>query len=311
MGCLGIDTSCYRTSVAYVDEGGYRQQRKLLLVPPGKRGLMQSEMVFQHVQNLPILIQALCVPKGTTGCVCASTKPRPAEGSYMPAFTVGEGLGRSLSTVLGVPFFETSHQQGHLRAAMLTGYPAGSRFLALHLSGGTTELLLTGRDLGIELLGGTSDLNAGQLIDRVGVALGCSFPAGPELEALAMRAEGRATMPTSIKGLSCSLSGAEAQAMRMIEAGEGREQVAAEVFSFLARTLAKLISLACQQTGTGAALLSGGVASSALLKRLLPERLHRLGARVELFWAAPELSGDNAVGVAHIGYEQCKGADAQ
>ncbi|HBE07292.1 MAG TPA: O-sialoglycoprotein endopeptidase, partial [Firmicutes bacterium] len=53
------------------------------------------------------------------------------------------------------------------------------------ISGGTTELLRVARCQAIweiNLLGGSTDLSAGQFIDRVGQALGLPFPAGPHLE---------------------------------------------------------------------------------------------------------------------------------
>lgn len=304
MGSLGIDTSCYRTSVAYADDQGYAQRRQLLEVPLGKRGLMQSELVFQHIQNLPQLLESLIQPGMRIDCVCASARPRPIEGSYMPVFTVGEGTARSIAKALSAPLFRTSHQQCHLRAALHSAMPGGARFLAVHLSGGTTELLLTNRSLEVDLLGGTSDLNAGQLVDRVGVALGCAFPAGPELEALAESYAPKSLIPVAINGLSCSFSGAEAQALRLIESGECEKgQLAAEVYSVLTRTLARLLETASERTGVREALLFGGVASSALLRKMLEERLDRRGIHVRLHWASPELSGDNAVGAALIGLE--------
>ena len=54
---LGIDTSCYTTSAAVYDstEGIVGESRIILSVKAGKRGLSQSEMVFQHVRNLPVI----------------------------------------------------------------------------------------------------------------------------------------------------------------------------------------------------------------------------------------------------------------
>ena len=68
-------------------------------------------------------------------------------------------------------------------------------FLAFHVSGGTTEALLVSPDdqriLSCQLAAKTLDLNAGQLIDRVGVMLGLGFPAGPALERLALTCESK------------------------------------------------------------------------------------------------------------------------
>lgn len=304
MGVVGMDTSCYRTSVAWAGaDGSFFQYRELLRVEQGARGLMQSQGVFQHVGNLPALTERLFAQTDeTVEAVCVSCAPRPVEGSYMPVFTVGEGFARALAAALRVPLLRTTHQQGHVRAALVDSGLTAERFLALHLSGGTTELLLADRALNLQLLGGTGDLNAGQLVDRIGVRLGLGFPSGPELEKLAVAGDARSVTPNSVRGLACSFSGAEAQLMRMIDAGQlSREDAAAEVYSAIARAIAKLIAGACAQTGVYDVLLAGGVASSELLKKLIPARLKRLKCGARLYWARPELSGDNAVGVALIG----------
>ena len=93
---MGDITSCYTTSVSVSDEKGniLYDRRIPLKVGDSKRGLRQSEMVFQHVKNLGTLF-----PSGFTDIkgVASSTRPRPQEGSYMPVFCVSESYGKALS----------------------------------------------------------------------------------------------------------------------------------------------------------------------------------------------------------------------
>ena len=308
---LGFDTSCYTTSVALARDGKIiASRRRLLTVEQGERGLMQSEGVFQHETRLPELIEQLMKEAGCVriDAVGASVRPRPQEGSYMPVFTVGEGYGRSMAAVLGVPFIATSHQEGHVRAAMVdTGLKAEDEILAVHLSGGTTEVLHVrpeANKMNIELIGGSNDLHAGQFIDRVGVKLGLGFPAGPALEQMAMRGTAQAKLPIWVRGCECSFSGSESAAQRLIDAGGiSPDDMAAEVFSCIARSMAKVLANASEQTGVKKVLLAGGVASSTYLRELLPQRLKKLHAPLKLYWGRPELSGDNACGVALIASE--------
>ena len=304
MGCIGVDTSCYRTSVAFADASGYVQQRRLVDVPMGQTGLMQSELMFQHVKRLPDLIEALIAPGMRIDCLCATVRPRPQADSYMPVFRAGEGVARAMAAALRVPFLETTHQQCHLRAAMYGQNCFDAPFLAMHLSGGTTEIMLAKPDLSIELLGGTSDLHAGQFVDRAGVALGCAFPAGPHLEEMAVLPP-QSMLPVSVRGLSCSFSGAETQIQRIIAAKtHPQAQIAAEVYSLLVRTIARMLEAAAEQTGIRQVLLFGGVASSALFRKMLCERLRNRRIRLTVEWANPDLSGDNAVGAALIGLDR-------
>lgn len=304
---LGIDTSCYTTSAALVSVEGelLGSARRLLTVGESERGLQQSQGLFQHVKNLPDMIGQVMQGAPQICAVCASVRPRPAEESYMPVFRAGESQARAAAALLRVPFYPVSHQEGHVRAAMVdAGIDAGRPFLALHLSGGTTEILLADQGR-LTLLGGSLDLHAGQLVDRTGVRMGLGFPAGPALEKLAMQAAPQGLLGVSIKGTSCNLAGAENKIERWLAQGElSREQIAAEVFDFLCRTIERMIENACEATGARQALLAGGVASSTLLRGMLNARAKKRRLNCRLHYAHPELSGDNAVGVALLGAER-------
>ena len=197
---LGIDTSNYTTSVALCDIDGnvILNLKKLLAVKMGERGLRQSDALFSHTKNLPLIMSELkdFLDSGyrdakvlAVGC---SATPRDAEGSYMPCFLSGVAAAETASAVLGCDKYLFSHQNGHVMAAL---YSSGmtellekeGSFAAFQVSGGTTELLLVtpGRDsFKIEQIGGTQDMNAGQAIDRTGVLMGLSFPCGKEMETL-------------------------------------------------------------------------------------------------------------------------------
>ena len=307
---IGLDTSCYTTSCAAVTAEGevIASCRKLLPVAAGERGLRQSEAVFAHVRQLPGLMEELAAhTRGMEiAAVCASRTPRDAEDSYMPVFQVGDAQARSLAAVLGVPCFASTHQRGHIYAARVGSGIAPGDLLAVHLSGGTTEVLsLRGEDLA--LLGGTADLHAGQLVDRAGVAMGLPFPAGPYLEELARRGRSAAKLPVSMEKdrLAVHLSGAETQVQRWIRAeAMPREVIAREIYDFLARTVSRLVLGAAEKTGISQALIAGGVASSALFRELLTTRVGKQNPSLRVCFGRPEYSGDNAVGAALIGAEK-------
>lgn len=304
---VGLDTSCYTTSVAAVTAEGevIASCRKLLPVPQGQRGLRQSEAVFTHIRQLPGLVEALA--EQLTDCeivaVCASRRPRDEEASYMPVFQAGDAQGRSLAALLRVPCFATTHQRGHVEAAKVDSGVMPGDLLAVHLSGGTTEVLSLVDDR-LTLLGGTLDLHAGQVVDRTGVALGLPFPAGPHLEELAVRGTARAMLPVSMTdgGLHCHLSGAETQIQRWIAQGDmPQENIAREVYDLLARTVARMVTAASAQTGIQQVLIAGGVASSKLFRELVRQRIAKRQVNLRVHFGSPEYSGDNAVGVALIG----------
>ncbi|MGC5324421.1 O-sialoglycoprotein endopeptidase [Brevibacillus sp. SYSU BS000544] len=312
---LGIDTSNYRTSLCLATEDGQivAEAKRLLRVKEGKRGLQQSEAVFQHVMNLPELSDELSLTDWDIVAVCASAKPRPVEKSYMPVFKVGEGLARSLSVFLKVPHYITSHQEGHIAAGEFTSEvkPASDQFLAVHLSGGTSEILScvrTRTGYQIEKIGGTIDLHAGQLVDRIGVALGLAFPAGPYLEKLAEdAADSTFAVSSSVNGLQFSFSGPEAALLRAIDQQTASPaEIARATEQCIANTLEKSLRAAIESGHSKEILIVGGVAANKYIRERLIKRLEHRAVQAKLTFCDPVYSGDNAYGVAMLGWAQHK-----
>jgi N6-L-threonylcarbamoyladenine synthase len=305
---VGIDTSCYTTSVACTDgKSIVFSKGTMLSVAFGARGLRQSEGLFQHVKQLSPLIRELLqsVDRSRIACVSVSAAPTGKEDSYMPVFLAGRSQAQTLAAALGVPLVETTHQSGHIRAA-LYGNEAlleRDRFFAVHISGGTTDLLLAephaDRPYEIETVGCSTDLHAGQFVDRVGVALSLPFPAGKHLEQLAAAAINKdVKLASAVRGTDCSFSGAETAAQRLVHTVPDAE-LAYGVYDCLARTLSKMFANAVKIHGDLPFLICGGVASSKLLRTLLRQRFSGT-----LYFGRPELSADNAVGVALIGADR-------
>lgn len=305
MRVLGIDTSNYTTSVAVVDGGGYRQAREILDVKDGERGLRQSDALFLHTKNLPRLVEELNA--GSVDAVAFSSRPRAVLGSYMPCFLAGEAVARSIAATLGVPCYAFSHQAGHIEAAVRTcGADVGDEFLAFHLSGGTTEMLLARADEKegwiCDIIGKTLDLSAGQVIDRAGVLLGLKFPCGGELEKLADACTGKIKdARPSVKNGSCNLSGAENKILGLISSGAPREYVARYAIELVGRTVAEMTAFAREKYPTLPVVFAGGVMRNGIIRKMLAERFDNI------FFAKTELSSDNAVGTAYLGLKAMGG----
>ncbi len=294
---LGIDTSNYTTSLALYDGTGVIQAKRLLPVKKGERGLRQSDAVFHHTVQLPAVMQALGKIPQDIIAVGASVKPRGEHGSYMPCFLCGQSLGRLLSQMCHIPFYETHHQMGHILAAL---YSANSLawlvrpFLAFHVSGGTTDCVLCTPDseeiLSIKPVSSSLDAKAGQMVDRVGVMLGLDFPCGKALEQLAMQSRRTVCYRPTIKGLDCCLSGLENQCRAMYERDEPHEDIARFCLLAIAEVIHAMTEKAFSEIGEYPIVYAGGVMSDTLIQ----ERLQRKQA----VFASPEYSCDNAVGVA-------------
>lgn len=301
---LGIDTSNYTTSVALAEDGKVVQdRRKMIEVPSGDRGIRQSEAFWQHVNALPGLLEGISF--GELSALCVSDAPRRTEGSYMPCFMAGLRFAETVSGGAGIPLYRVSHQMGHIRAALqgCEGIDRTKPFLSVHLSGGTTEVLLTeynGGDISCGIVGGTSDISAGQFIDRTGVALGLDFPAGGAMDAMFGRGD-CVKLPVSIRDGYVSFSGVETRVQRMIASGEyPPEVIASSVFRCVAESVASMINSAAGRTGVHTVLLAGGVSSSENIRDMIASSLDR---ETLLYCASPGMGNDSACGVALLGEE--------
>jgi len=309
---LGIDTSAYTTSVAMVDEQlrVIFDERLMIHVKRGSRGLRQSEALFHHVKNLPLLFDRI-FPEPSyrqVAAIAVSAFPRRVPGSYMPVFNAGLSQAMVLSAILGIPLYHVSHQEGHIMAGLKSNPDLMNlgEFLAVHFSGGTSEIVLvewnsTGLlNITPKLQG--KDLHVGQLIDRVGVAMGLPFPAGRAMEELALNAKQKnLRIPASVDERGFSFSGAETQALKMWNQGETPAEIAFALFRTVAKTLEKGILQQAKLNGIKQVLLIGGVMANSLVRTRLKERLEHKAVGINLYFADPNLSTDNAVGVALLG----------
>ena len=301
---LGIDTSCYTTSCAIIDSDFQivGEARKILEVKQGERGLQQSNMVFQHTKALPKLMLEL--PQVPISGIGVSGFPRREENSYMPAFMVGLGQGETLSHILNVPLHIFAHQENHILAALrdLKHIPT-EPFLALHLSGGTTELVYCHyQGEGIfesHIIGGSKDLQGGQYVDRIGVAMGLPFPAGKHLESLALQTTEYEPLPSSMKDGWISFAGPCSAAMRRINktmSDLDKSNLARAVFTSMGNALEKMITYHIKEKPVHTLIAVGGVMSNSLLRKRIETYCKR--NHMTLHVAQPQYSVDNATGNA-------------
>ena len=301
---IGFDTSNYTTSIAYFDGASGVNCSKLLPVKAGELGLRQSDAVFHHTKSLPELSGRLFsnLELGDITAIGVSTRPRAVDGSYMPGFMVGYSHAKLLADALHVPLVECSHQQGHVAASLWSAARLDlmdAPHLAWHLSGGTTELLLVepeGRNVKCTRIGGTTDISAGQLIDRTGQLLSLPFPAGKHVDALSREAENKDLFKVKCPQMEFSLSGVQ----NKVNAYFGKCQNPVETAGYALRCVCHAVFTATKNAMAAypglPVVFSGGVASNAMLREKL--------APLDPVFAKPEFSTDNAMGVAVLAYRK-------
>ena len=300
-GFLGFDTSNYTTSVAIYSDGGVIQNKRLLPVKEGERGIRQSDAVFHHTKAYAELLEGVLTSfTGEIKAVGASVTPTTQEGSYMPCFLVGENAARTVASALNVPFYSFSHQQGHIAAALYSAKRTDlldKKFLAFHVSGGTTDLVFCEPDdeliVKITPVSSSSDLKAGQAVDRIGVKMGIPFPAGIGVEKLAEKSGEIYKNKIKLKDGFCSLSGLENKCLKMLENGETKEDTAKFLLCYIADTITAMTEFALKEFGDLPIVFAGGVMSNKIIKEIITSRF-------DASFAESEFSCDNAAGISFL-----------
>lgn len=299
---LGIDTSAYTTSIGVVDEFGHivSNQKKILKVKNGQRGLRQQEAIFQHMMNFPELLDTVAqeVDLDRVSSIAVSTRPRNMDGSYMPVFKYGESQAQIMSRLLGVSLQKYSHQEGHIGSALLE--EERKNFISIHISGGTTEVLSVSvreSEIAIDIIGETKDISLGQLIDRIGVKMGFEFPAGKSMENSAKSGHPiDLRLSKSITGLDVNLSGLESQMYRAIDSNEySTSCLCKALFEHVSDIISEIVVRAVGPRGEKNVYLVGGVSSNAIIRN----RLSKISG-IELILPRADLSTDNGVGLAYL-----------
>ncbi len=305
---LGIDTSNYTTSLAIMNLRGdlITEKRKNLFVKEGSVGLRQSDAFFQHIKELPNVSNFIssCPIPFQIVAVSSAIRPRPLPDSYMPVFVASESFGKTISHLLNIPFYGFSHQEGHIQAGLWSlKLDLKEPFLALHISGGTTEILNVlpyNNGYNIDIIGGSSDISAGQFIDRIGVKLGLPFPCGAAMEKMIdfTKIED-INIPFSIKGNLISFSGPETYVQNRLKDNIDISSINYSVFMSIGKALYRLIITILKEYNYKNLLIVGGVASNTIIRNFLGEKLSE--NKINAYFGQAKYCTDNAVGIASLG----------
>ena len=296
---LAFDTSNYTTSACVLDTqaGIVWENRHMIPVKKGECGIRQSDAVFHHVKNLDFLFNN--IPSFKIDCVCASRCPSERENSYMPCFTVGVSFAKSVASLLHCPLYLYSHQKNHIMAAAVSGGSAQiikEKFLAYHISGGTTEIMLCSpndKSFDIRKLGGTADISCGQLIDRTGTLLGFPFPCGKYIESNAGGVLNGKIKFKEKDGLY-NFSGFQNKIEKMYSENKSVSQICDYtldvVLSFVLNSIENFRNI----YGMLPVLMSGGVMSDKILTDKISENANNI------YFSDPKYSVDNSAGIAWL-----------
>jgi N6-L-threonylcarbamoyladenine synthase len=326
MKVLGIETSCDETAVAVVEDG-----RRVLcnFVASQEKyhrkfyGIVPEIASRKHVEVINILLErALRKVGGDIDAVAVTIGP-----GLVGSLFIGAIVGETLSCIKRKPFIPVNHLEGHIFANFLV-WPEeelSPPFLALIVSGGHTELVLSEKFCSYEVLGRTRDDACGEVLDKVAKFLSLGYPGGPVIDKLLRNApviveDSEATfLPypfPSKESYDFSFSGIKTAVIYYVEKNYSRKngkfnipkkELLRLLYVFQRNVMKVLVDktmAAARRMRVKKVLLGGGVSANSFLRKMILEEAAKEDIRV--YCPPVALCTDNASMVASCGYYRMK-----
>ncbi|MSR71351.1 MAG: tRNA (adenosine(37)-N6)-threonylcarbamoyltransferase complex transferase subunit TsaD [Candidatus Taylorbacteria bacterium] len=242
-----------------------------------------------------------------------------------PALWVGISFAKALGLIWGIPVIPTNHMEGHIVASLIPlNIKEGETFelenqtfpsLALLISGGHTELILTEASLQYKIIGQTRDDAVGEAFDKVARLLELPYPGGPYISKLAD--EDRKSRSEAMKwhlprpmihsdDYDFSFAGlktAVLYTLRDIDKSKNlnwKQEIAREFEDAVTDVLVAKTKKAIEEFDIKTLIVGGGVIANINIRK----HLALLGTenQVRVLFPTQELSTDNALMIALAGY---------
>src|SRR5580693_7981487 len=271
---LGIESTAHTASVGIITETAEVLAIASDMHRPVAGGIHPREAANHHVEVFPRLI--------TQALETANLRPTEIDGV---AFAQGPGLGpclragatvaRTLSLLWERPLLPVNHCVAHVEIArVLSGLVDP---LLLYASGGNTQVIAYGSGR-YRVLGETLDIGIGNFLDKLWIALGGTFPGGPEIEKEALQGSTLHPLPYSVHGMDVAFSGMYTAALALHAKGVPRPDLAYSVEVTAYGMLAEITERALAHRGRDAVVLGGGVACNRRLQGMVQSMTEARGA---------------------------------
>ena len=318
---LGIETSCDETSASVVEDGIkvhsniVASQQEL----HSRFGGVVPEIACRaHTDTIITVIDKAVteanIKLSDIDAISVANTP-----GLVGALLIGLTTAKTLSWLLGIPLITINHLHAHIYASKIEhediDYPA----ISLVVSGGHTSLFLTQSETRHTQVGGTIDDAAGEAFDKVGKILGLGYPAGPEIDTISKKGNGKAILfPRSYlkkDSLDFSFSGVKTAVLYHClgqdskNTGEMPELKDREIADLAASFQEAVVDVLVNKTIFAATkfsarsiILGGGVACNSRLRQRLADAAKQRD--IPLYYPSKKLCMDNAAMVAGLAYHK-------
>ena len=231
---------------------------------------------------------------------------------------VGSSFAKSLSLSLDIPLLEVNHMQAHILCHFIKNKekkPPKFPFLGVTISGGHTQLILVEDFFKMTEIGTTLDDAIGEAFDKCGKTMGLDYPAGPEIDKLAINGNPEAfkfPIP-KVKDFDVSYSGVKTAFLNLISKNINKNRnfikdnlndLCASIQKTLVEIIMNKIEKASNSLKINRVVIGGGVAANSEIRRVLNDL--SISSDWEIFIPPLEYTTDNAAMIGIVAYYKLK-----
>ena len=231
---------------------------------------------------------------------------------------VGSSFAKSLSLSLDIPLVEVNHMQAHILCHFIKNKekkPPKFPFLGVTISGGHTQLILVEDFFKMTEIGTTLDDAIGEAFDKCGKTMGLDYPAGPEIDKLAINGNPEAfkfPIP-KVTDFDVSYSGVKTAFLNLISKNINKNRnfikdnlndLCASIQKTLVEIIMNKIEKATNSLKINRVVIGGGVAANSEIRRVLNDM--SISSDWEIFIPPLEYTTDNAAMIGIVAYYKLK-----
>ncbi|MFA7314543.1 MAG: tRNA (adenosine(37)-N6)-threonylcarbamoyltransferase complex transferase subunit TsaD [Candidatus Magasanikbacteria bacterium] len=328
MKILGIESSCDDTSISLIEMTD--NTIKILAEKTASQidihkkygGVIPEIAGRKHAEMITPVLEEIMSNFPKPDVIAVTSGP-----GLITGLLVGVETAKSLSYLWNVPLVSVNHIEGHINSVKLniedqTGQQLVFPLLALVVSGGHTELILSKQENKYEKIGSTRDDAAGEAFDKIAKIIGLDYPGGPKISKHAMAGNSKAIkFPRPMMDsddYDMSFSGLKTAALYWLQDNATKNEnniykLEPQILNdFCASFEQAIIDVLVEKTKKAIAkyqpksvLLVGGVSANTKLRETLKTEIEKITS-TKFYLSALKYSMDNAAMIAVASYNYAK-----
>jgi len=291
MKCLGIESTAHTFSIGIIDEkGNVLFDESSVYKPPLGKGIHPREAAQFHTEHATNVVKNALKRVKDIDVISFS------QGPGLPnCLQIGASIARYLSIKYKKPLIGINHCIAHIEIGKLMTNCKDP--VVVYCSGGNTQIIAyVGKKY--RIFGETEDIAIGNAFDVLARNMGFEMPGGPKIEETAMGGKW-IELPYVVKGMDLSFTGIVTECIKKYKRDVNKRDISFSFQETVYSMLTEVTERALAHTGKDEVLITGGVAASKRLDKMMKEMCRDREAKS--YTVPKKYAGDNGTMIAWNG----------